>query len=82
VDGIKDIELDDALMNNAEKGTGVACVVNSYAGASRKGYAPYNMGKKNQDAIIMCVGWVDDGRKEGIWPSLYSLCLPRPPPSK
>lgn len=55
MDGIADIELDDALTRNAEKGTGVACVVNSYAGASRKGYAPYNMGKKNQDAIIMCV---------------------------
>ena len=53
VDGIADIELDDALTRNAEKGTGVACVVNSYAGATRKGYAPYNLSKKNQDSIIM-----------------------------
>lgn len=30
MDGIADIELDNALTQNAEKGTGVACVVNSY----------------------------------------------------
>jgi len=29
------------------------CIVNSYGGYSKKGYAPYNPKKKNQDALIM-----------------------------
>lgn len=28
-------------------------IVNSYGGYSKKGYAPYNPKKKNQDALIM-----------------------------
>ena len=31
----------------------IACVVSSYAGFSKKGYAPYNPRKCNQDALIM-----------------------------
>ncbi|CAM9873168.1 unnamed protein product [Pylaiella littoralis] len=31
----------------------IACVVSSYAGFSKKGYAPYNPRKQNQDAVIM-----------------------------
>lgn len=33
--------------------TQVQCAVNEYSGVSRKGHAPYNPRKKNQDALIM-----------------------------
>ena len=35
------------------KSTDETCVVRSYAGVSKKGYAPYNPRKRNQDAILM-----------------------------
>lgn len=37
----------------APKGT-VSTVVATYAGKTKKGYAPYNPGKANQDAMVMC----------------------------
>ena len=33
--------------------TSDAFVVNSYGGYSKKGYAPYNPKKKNQDVLVM-----------------------------
>lgn len=33
----------------------VSCAVNEYSGLSKKGHAPYNPRKKNQDAIVMYV---------------------------
>ena len=36
----------------APKGGG-GFIVNSYGGFSKKGYAPYNPKKKNQDALVM-----------------------------
>ena len=53
VDGISDIRLDETLSRSAEHGTSLTCVVSSYAGATKKGFAPYNNRKKNQDALIM-----------------------------
>lgn len=44
--------------------TAVRCAVTDYSGVSKKGHAPYNPRKKNQDAIIM----VDD-------PQTHSLVL-------
>jgi len=55
VDGISDIQLDETLKQSAEDGTDVVCVVSCYAGSSKKGFAPYNNRKKNQDALIMSV---------------------------
>ena len=34
-------------------GAAAGFIVNSYGGYSKKGYAPYNPKKKNQDALIM-----------------------------
>jgi hypothetical protein len=38
------------IKNNAPSGE---FIVNSYGGYSKKGYAPYNPKKKNQDALVM-----------------------------
>lgn len=53
VDGVSDIRLDETLSRSAQHGTAMSCVVSSYAGFSKKGFAPYNNRKKNQDALIM-----------------------------
>jgi hypothetical protein len=53
VDGISEIHLDETSKRSDEVGVGVPCVVSSYAGSSKKGFAPYNNKKKNQDALIM-----------------------------
>lgn len=55
VDGISDIRLDETFSRSAQHGTELACAVSSYAGSSKKGFAPYNNRKKNQDALIMYV---------------------------
>lgn len=39
--------------NIGEGAAGEASVVRAYAGVSKKGYAPYNPRKRNQDAILM-----------------------------
>lgn len=51
VDGISDIQLDENLLKRNQ--SEVPCVVSCYAGSSKKGFAPYNNRKKNQDALIM-----------------------------
>lgn len=66
VDGITDIKLDETLSRTAEHGTGLQCVVSSYFGSSKRGYAPYNPRKKNQDALVMA--------EDGATGSLF-LCV-------
>jgi len=42
------------VMNNSGKcQTAVRCAVTEYSGVSKKGHAPYNPRKKNQDSLIM-----------------------------
>eukprot|EP01039_Chlorochromonas_danica_P008557 gene8557-9430_t len=51
VEGFDNVNLDaeeDVVANNSN-----GFIVNSYGGYSKKGYAPYNPKKKNQDALIM-----------------------------
>jgi hypothetical protein len=38
---------------NGASDSAASFIVNSYGGYSKKGYAPYNPRKKNQDALIM-----------------------------
>jgi serine/threonine protein phosphatase PrpC len=54
VEGFDNVNLDAPVIeeeNVAAPGGGF--IVNSYGGYSKKGYAPYNPKKKNQDALIM-----------------------------
>jgi len=51
VEGLSGLATDDDA--NAEDIQGGGSVVSAYAGVSKKGYAPYNPRKKNQDALIM-----------------------------
>src|SRR3546814_20738366 len=55
VEGVSAVSLDDKDDPEVRAQTG--CIVRSYAGYSKKGYAPYNPMKNNQDALLM----VDDG---------------------
>lgn len=53
IEGFADVNLENAV---AEPEPVPACngfIVNSYGGYSKKGYAPYNPKKKNQDALVM-----------------------------
>ena len=49
IDGSKE---DETVETNSSAAAG-GFIVNSYGGYSKKGYAPYNPNKKNQDALIM-----------------------------
>jgi hypothetical protein len=40
-------------VSTGEDAGGDGFIVNSYGGYSKKGYAPYNPKKKNQDALVM-----------------------------
>lgn len=54
VEGFDGVNLDAPEAEEAvEAQTSSAFIVNSYGGYSKKGYAPYNPKKKNQDALIM-----------------------------
>lgn len=47
-------EMADAVHKHPERPkTTVRCAVSEYSGVSKKGHAPYNPRKKNQDALIM-----------------------------
>jgi hypothetical protein len=54
VDAVSDMKIEDEPVkvpnNNASNG---GFIVNSYGGYSKKGYAPYNPKKRNQDALVM-----------------------------
>jgi len=54
VDGVsKDPTTDTAEQKTKYFQSQVRCAVSSYSGVSKKGHAPYNPRKKNQDALIM-----------------------------
>ena len=53
IEGVEDLKLgDDQDPGQADAGKG-SVVVTDYAGETKKGYAPYNPRKKNQDALAM-----------------------------
>mmetsp|Transcript_12600 Transcript_12600/g.17879 ORF Transcript_12600/g.17879 Transcript_12600/m.17879 type:complete len:373 (+) Transcript_12600:107-1225(+) len=58
IDGVSKLSVSDATAADHAKPhhAHVTCAVTDYAGLSKKGHAPYNPRKKNQDALIM----VDD----------------------
>jgi len=49
VEGISGLAIDDENVKSSSSTT----VITSYAGVSKKGFAPYNTRKKNQDSLIM-----------------------------
>jgi hypothetical protein len=51
VEGVSAVSLDDKDAPELREQAG--CIVRSYAGYSKKGYAPYNPMKNNQDALLM-----------------------------
>uniref|UniRef100_A0A6S8ZMK7 PPM-type phosphatase domain-containing protein n=5 Tax=Ditylum brightwellii TaxID=49249 RepID=A0A6S8ZMK7_9STRA len=58
IDGVSKLSVKDAKKKEAEEvqakyHTTVRCAVTEYSGVSKKGHAPYNPRKKNQDALIM-----------------------------
>eukprot|EP01038_Epipyxis_sp_PR26KG_P004745 gene4745-6656_t len=54
VEGFDSVNLEDeAETENVAAAASTGFIVNSYGGYSKKGYAPYNPKKKNQDALIM-----------------------------
>ena len=46
-------------------------VINSYGGYSKKGYAPYNPKKKNQDALVMA----EDPKTRSLLLSVMDGCV-------
>jgi len=55
VDGVSKLSVSDEVANAKQKyfDSQVRCAVSAYSGVSKKGHAPYNPRKKNQDALIM-----------------------------
>ena len=61
VDGVESVQLEDGALLSADDAErleqrqeeAAAFVISQYAGMSKKGYAPYNPRKKNQDALVM-----------------------------
>lgn len=55
IEGMDGVNLDTATEAAPESGgsSSGGFIVNSYGGYSKKGYAPYNPKKKNQDALVM-----------------------------
>jgi len=51
--GVSKLSVNDKQQNPNILHTNVKCAVNEYSGVSRKGHAPYNPRKKNQDALVM-----------------------------
>ena len=51
IEGVDGISMDEKGSSEGKSGT----VIREYSGVSKKGYAPYNPRKKNQDALVMCV---------------------------
>jgi len=52
-DAINDVKIENEPVDASNNATSGGFIVNSYGGYSKKGYAPYNPKKKNQDALIM-----------------------------
>lgn len=57
IEGIDSVSLEQDSQNNSREEAAAEAaggfIINSYGGYSKKGYAPYNPKKKNQDALIM-----------------------------
>lgn len=53
VQAIDDVTSEDEVGPSSNSASNGGFIVNSYSGYSKKGYAPYNPKKKNQDALIM-----------------------------
>jgi serine/threonine protein phosphatase PrpC len=56
VEGLDSVNLDgkeETVAGQPASSGGGGFIVNSYGGYSKKGYAPYNPKKKNQDALVM-----------------------------
>uniref|UniRef100_A0A7S2E162 PPM-type phosphatase domain-containing protein n=1 Tax=Helicotheca tamesis TaxID=374047 RepID=A0A7S2E162_9STRA len=58
IDGVSKLSVKDAKRKEVEEEKAkyhstVRCAVTEYSGVSKKGHAPYNPRKKNQDALIM-----------------------------
>jgi len=54
IDGVAKLDLDEKNSGTNRRGrVQQKCAVSEYSGVSKKGHAPYNPRKKNQDALIM-----------------------------
>jgi len=56
IDGVAKLTVEDdtkAVADHVEYHAMIRCAVSEYSGVSKKGHAPYNPRKKNQDALIM-----------------------------
>jgi len=55
IDGVAKLTVDDDTdkTEHVEYHAMIRCAVSEYSGVSKKGHAPYNPRKKNQDALIM-----------------------------
>jgi len=53
IDAVNISEEEAPTGSSSSSSSATAFVVNSYGGYSKKGYAPYNPKKKNQDALVM-----------------------------
>lgn len=54
IEGMDGVNLDQKEEEvTTQAGNSGGFIINSYGGYSKKGYAPYNPKKKNQDALIM-----------------------------
>lgn len=53
IDGVSRLSMSDQREEKIEHHETLRCAVTEYSGISKKGHAPYNPRKKNQDALIM-----------------------------
>jgi len=53
IDGVSKLQVSEANVDTNKYDTKVTCAVTNYSGLTKKGHAPYNPRKKNQDAMIM-----------------------------
>mmetsp|Transcript_10645 Transcript_10645/g.17611 ORF Transcript_10645/g.17611 Transcript_10645/m.17611 type:complete len:330 (+) Transcript_10645:484-1473(+) len=53
IDGVSKLTVSEPEVNESLQKANVRCAVTEYSGVSKKGHAPYNPRKKNQDALVM-----------------------------
>jgi len=53
IDGVSKLTVSEEGVDPAQYQSSMRCAVTQYGGISKKGHAPYNPRKKNQDALIM-----------------------------
>lgn len=54
IDGVSKLSVSESNNGPSLHSTTTRCAVKEYAGTSKKGHAPYNPRKENQDALVMC----------------------------